>query len=141
MNVIYKIYKCLISFGIILFFISCSSFSSNKGETKHFEINQEIEETITYELGILKMNDEKELKLILKNQLEKPVIINDIRGFCGCTIPSFSKEPVLPGKSSEVLIVFQAHQTGIFNKELRMYLSTRKKPVNIIFNGEIKSLQ
>lgn len=123
-----------------MYFISCNSLSSNKGETKHVEINQEIEEPITYELGGLKMGDEKELKLILRNQLAKPLVINDIRGFCGCTIPSFSKEPVLPGKSSEVLIVFQAHQTGIFNKELKMYLSTQEKPVKIIFNGEIKSL-
>ena len=140
MKLIVKIYKTFISSVIILFFVSCSSFGPDKGETKHLEITNEIEETITYELGILKMNDEKKLKLLLKNQLTKPVVINDIRGFCGCTIPSFSKEPVLPGKSSEVLIVFQAHQTGTFNKELKMYLSSQEKPVSIIFNGEIKNI-
>jgi hypothetical protein len=73
----------------------------------------------------------------LGNLLQIPIVINDISGFCGCTIPTFSKEPILPGKSSEVSILFMAHQTGIFNKELKMYLSSQDKPVSIIFNGEI----
>lgn len=140
MDSMLKIYKSLALIGAILFFVSCSSFNLNKGETKYLEINQEIENVIIYELGVLKMGDEKELKLVLENQVEKPVIINGIHGFCGCTIPSYEKEPILPGKSSEVSIVFQADQAGTFNKELRMFLSSQKKPVSIIFNGEIKSL-
>ncbi|MCY1722948.1 DUF1573 domain-containing protein [Prolixibacteraceae bacterium Z1-6] len=129
--------KGFIILWMVVFFVGCSSNGSGKGETKSIQIDSEVENTITYELGVLKMDDQKELTLQLQNLLQVPVVVNDIKGFCGCTMPRFDKEPILPGRSSEVSIIFMAHQTGIFNKELKMYLSSQDKPVSIIFNGEI----
>jgi hypothetical protein len=133
----YNTAKILVFTGVVIVLLGCALNRSRKGETKSFQIDRNFDSIIIYELGVLNMDDQKELTLELGNLLQIPIVINDISGFCGCTIPTFSKEPILPGKSSEVSILFMAHQTGIFNKELKMYLSSQDKPVSIIFNGEI----
>ncbi len=137
MKYLFEITKILVCVGIVVLFVGCSSNGSQIGETKNIQIKQDFGATIIYELGVLNIDDQKELTLVVENLLQVPLVINDIRGFCGCTIPRFDKDPILPEKSSEVSILFVAHQIGTFNKELKMYLSSQNEPVSVIFNGEV----
>lgn len=133
----FMILKVLAIVGVVVILNSCSVNRSQSGEKKEIHIDREVVETITYEMGVLYNDDRKELTLKLKNLLQVPLIINDIQGFCSCTIPYYEKEPILPGQTSEVSISFIPHHTGMFNKELKMYLSSQAKPIQIIFKGEI----
>ncbi|WP_339610648.1 DUF1573 domain-containing protein [uncultured Planktosalinus sp.] len=40
------------------------------------------------------------------NTGEAPLIISDAKGSCGCTVPTFTKEPVAPGDTGEMLVKF-----------------------------------
>lgn len=50
------------------------------------------------------------------NTSKTPVLLADVHGSCGCTVPTWSKEPVLPGKSSVITATFNAASAGAFNK-------------------------
>ncbi len=39
---------------------------------------------------------------------DKPLIITNAQGSCGCTVPFYPKVPIMPGESSEVEIVFNS---------------------------------
>ena len=43
-----------------------------------------------------------------KNTGKSPLIITNAVGSCGCTVPSFSKAPVLPGKTGEIKVTYNA---------------------------------
>ncbi len=53
-----------------------------------------------------------------------PLIISDAKATCGCTVPSFPKEPIPPGKGGEIKVVFNT--AGKTNEQ--------SKPVSIIAN-------
>lgn len=125
------------AFGILIT-ISCSMNIAAHREMKKLKIVREIETEVVFDLGTLQIGDQKELILQLENTLEVPVVINEIKRFCGCTIPTYDSKPIFPLKSSEVKIVFAAHQIGTFYKSLKMYLSSQEKPIKIVFSGKIE---
>lgn len=40
------------------------------------------------------------------NTGEAPLIISEAKGSCGCTVPQFTREPIAPGESGEMLVKF-----------------------------------
>ena len=40
------------------------------------------------------------------NRSGRPVVVTDAVATCGCTVPVYSKRPVLPGERSEIAVTF-----------------------------------
>ncbi len=47
-----------------------------------------------------------------KNTGKNPLVIRGAKASCGCTIPSYSKEPILPGKEGIITVVFNSEGRG-----------------------------
>ncbi len=66
------------------------------------------------------------------------VIISVTNGGCGCTTPSFPKEPIQPGKTGEIVIHFDPEgRKGEFNREVRVRTNGSPKRVSLKFSGVI----
>lgn len=113
-------YIVLILFAIILF--SCTSTdkpatkeeaardSLNKvamADTSNYTILQWIDST-TQDLGKIKDGSIVEISWKFKNTGDKPLIISDARGTCGCTIADKPKEPVAPGQEGVIKARFNS---------------------------------
>lgn len=58
----------------------------------------------------------------------KPVVILDVSASCGCTSPSFSRKPVMPGAKGEISVTFDPmNRPGVFSKGVSVRLSTGEK--------------
>jgi Protein of unknown function (DUF1573) len=53
-----------------------------------------------------------------KNTGTEPLIIKNARGSCGCTVPSYKKEPIAPGESSEIEVRYDTQRIGDFSKSV-----------------------
>lgn len=53
-----------------------------------------------------------------KNTGKEPLIISNATGSCGCTVPTWSKEPILPGKSGVVGVKYDTKRLGAINKTI-----------------------
>jgi hypothetical protein len=51
------------------------------------------------------------------NTGDKPLVINNVHAMCGCTTPGWTKEPVKPGETGEVLATYRT-SAGPFDKTL-----------------------
>lgn len=58
-----------------------------------------------------------------KNVGKEPITVTRVKSSCGCTVASYSKEPVLPGKEGEVSATYNAAKQGSFNKSVNVYMS------------------
>jgi hypothetical protein len=66
---------------------------------------------------------------ILTNTGKQPLIISNVAATCGCTVPSWPKEPVAPGKSAEIKVSFNsAGKVGKQNSVVRIY-SNASEPI------------
>lgn len=66
------------------------------------------------------------------------VIISVSNGGCGCTTPTFTKEPVAPGKTGTITIHFNpAGRKGEFNRVVQVKTNASKKRESLRFSGVI----
>ena len=45
----------------------------------------------------------------IKNTGDNPLIINDAKASCGCTVPRKPEEPILPGETGELEVTFKSN--------------------------------
>lgn len=65
----------------------------------------------------------------LTNSGNAPLVISNVAATCGCTVPSWPKEPVAPGKSAEIKVSFNSTgKMGKQNSVVRIY-SNASEPI------------
>ncbi|MFN4000361.1 DUF1573 domain-containing protein [Algoriphagus sp.] len=65
----------------------------------------------------------------LTNSGTAPLVISNVAATCGCTVPSWPKEPVAPGKSAEIKVSFNSTgKMGKQNSVVRIY-SNASEPI------------
>lgn len=68
------------------------------------------------------------------------LLITDAKASCGCTVPDYTKEPVAPGKSGEVHVVFDSTgKSGDVSKTVTLTLNTEKGTETVSFKANIES--
>ncbi len=61
------------------------------------------------------------------NTSKRPVVVLDVSASCGCTSPSFSRKPVLPGQKGEIIVAFDPiNRPGRFSKGVVVRLSSNE---------------
>jgi hypothetical protein len=73
----------------------------------------------------------------ITNKSDKPIVIEGAHSTCGCTVPEFPKEPILPGKSAKLKVEYNAANGGRFDKPVFVKLAgiTEEKVLGI--TGEV----
>ena len=61
-----------------------------------------------FDFGKIKQGDSPEHIFKFTNTGNEPLIIADAKGSCGCTVPTYPKEPVAPGATGEILVKFNS---------------------------------
>jgi len=68
------------------------------------------------------------------------LVISDAKASCGCTVPDYTKEPVAPGGSGIVHVVFDSTgKSGNVSKTVTLTLNTEKGTEVVNFKANIKS--
>jgi hypothetical protein len=79
---------------------------------------QEIElSESNVDLGNIKYGGKAITTVQIKNTGTKPLIISKAEASCGCTVPKYPKEAILPGKTAEMTVEYTTTtKAGAFNK-------------------------
>lgn len=66
------------------------------------------------------------------------MIVSVSNGGCGCTTPSYPKEPIAPGKSGKITIHFDpSGRQGEFNRKVKVTTNAGGKRQTLKFSGVI----
>lgn len=81
------------------------------------------------DFGDLTQGDKVEHTFVFQNTGTAPLIISNVAVTCGCTATQWPKEPIAPGKSSELKISFNSTgKMGKQNSVVRIY-SNASEPI------------
>lgn len=73
------------------------------------------------------------------NRSDRPLVILRVVSTCGCTVPEYSREPILPGRSATVRITFDpTGRPGAFDRELAVFDSDRRKVATLRIRGTVE---
>ncbi|UTW64708.1 DUF1573 domain-containing protein [bacterium SCSIO 12741] len=71
-----------------------------------------------HDFGELVQGDPAVYEFVFTNTGNEPLIISNSRGSCGCTVPSWPREPIAPGKSSTIRVKYDSNRIGPINKSV-----------------------
>jgi len=86
-------------------------------------------ESDSKDFGDIKQGDKVENVFKFENTGNQALIISNVAATCGCTVPSWPKEPITPGKTAEIKVSFNsAGKMGKQNSVVRIY-SNASEPI------------
>ena len=65
------------------------------------------------------------------------LIITNVKSSCGCTVPSYPKEPVKKSKKEKIHVKYDTKRIGNFNKTITVYSNAKNSPVKLHIKGEV----
>ncbi|HLP49999.1 MAG TPA: DUF1573 domain-containing protein [Chitinophagales bacterium] len=72
------------------------------------------------------------------NAGKEPLILSNVRASCGCTTPSWPKEPIMPGKDGAILVTYNTQgRPGPFNKSITINSNGEPADKIIYIKGEV----
>ena len=67
-----------------------------------------------------------------------PLIINKVQTSCGCTTPSYTKEPILPGQKGEIKVAYNTtNRVGSFEKSITILTNVPDTTFRLTIKGEV----
>lgn len=71
------------------------------------------------------------------NTGKEPLIVQKPISSCGCTIPTWPQEPVLPGKSDVIKVTYATHNVGPINKTITVNSNAKTARVVLSIKGNV----
>ena len=73
-----------------------------------------------------------------KNTGDVPLIISNCKGSCGCTVPTWPKEPIQPGADGEIKVEFNSKgKPGPQRKQVTVTANTTPTETFLVIKGEV----
>ena len=70
--------------------------------------------------GTIEQNSDPLRIFNFKNTGEQPLVIKHAKGSCGCTVPTYPKEPIMPGESGVIEVRYDTKRIGPFTKSVTL---------------------
>ena len=139
--------KKILFFVFTLLFITSNAQDVKKDDTSQkneVETPESSNATIDFEskvidYGTIEHNSDGARKFIFTNNGTDPLQIKSARGSCGCTVPTWPKEPIAPGETAEIGVKYATNRVGPFTKTITLSTNASKKPVILTIKGKVKA--
>tara|TARA_R110000868_G_C10599456_1_gene740352 strand:- start:72 stop:515 length:444 start_codon:yes stop_codon:yes gene_type:complete len=89
-----------------------------------------VSETIDY--GTVAHNADGKREFVFTNNGNKPLIITNTQGSCGCTVPSTPKEPIAPGAKGVIGVKYATDRVGAFTKTVTVTSNAEGQATKIL---------
>lgn len=71
------------------------------------------------------------------NTGKEPLILSKPISSCGCTVPTWPQEPILPGKSDVIKVTYNTNNIGPINKSVTVYSNGKTNRVVLSIKGQV----
>ena len=98
-----------------------------------FKFNEE-----THDFGTVPEGPLAEFDFEFKNVGKTPITITDAHGSCGCTVPTWPREPILPKKSAKIHVAYTTNgRQGMINKDVIINSNAQQNPMRLHITGNV----
>ena len=94
---------------------------------------------MTWDFGTITEGEVVEHEYSFKNTGSKPLLISDVKAECGCTVPVWPREPIMPGQESTIKIQFNSsNKSESINKKFTIFANTTPVKTELHFTAFVK---
>ena len=92
----------------------------------------------THDFGKFREDAKQQCVFTFTNTGNEPLVIQQAYAACGCTVPTFTKDPIQPGQKGEVKVAYDGSRKipGHFKKAITLHTNAVNRVVRIYIEGE-----
>lgn len=92
----------------------------------------------TYNFGMITEGEKVHYTFTFENTGNADLVITEAQATCGCTVPDYPKQPIPPGKSGVINVVFNSSgKDGYQRKEIHLKANTIPNIKKLIITGTV----
>lgn len=96
-------------------------------------------ESDVHDYGTIKQGAEGSCEFKFKNTGKEPLIISNAKASCGCTVPSYPKEPIMKGQTGTIKVTFNsAGKMGVQDKTVTLTSNAKQNPIVLHMKGTVE---
>ncbi len=97
-------------------------------------------ETEVHDFGTVKEGVQAEHTFKFTNIGKEPLVITNVQASCGCTTPTWSKEPIKPGAQGSVTAIYNSKgRPGNFNKAVTITSNAKTAQKVLFIKGNVEA--
>lgn len=94
-------------------------------------------EKVVHDYGEIEQHADGNCEFKFTNTGKEPLILSNVRSSCGCTVPVWPRQPILPGQSDVIKVKYDTKRVGMINKSVQVYSNATEKTVVLKIKGKI----
>ncbi len=128
--------KIILLIGVTVFAVS--SILGQKVENDENPNAPEIEfEKVVHDYGQIYKGGDGTCEFLFTNTGKEPLILSKPRSSCGCTVPTWPKKPILPGKGDKIKVTYNTNRVGRIHKTVTIYSNAKNNKVVLTIKGKV----
>jgi hypothetical protein len=122
--------------GLFALILTSNHFDTKIDEGTQPHIKFEV---TSHDFGKIYQNGNGKFSFKFTNTGKEPLIIQNVRSSCGCTVASRPNAPILPGESSEISVKYDTRRIGVFHKNITVTSNADNASVVLYIKGEVQA--
>ena len=94
-------------------------------------------EKVVHDYGTIIQNSDGGCEFKFTNEGKEPLILSRPKSSRGCSVPTWPKQPILPGKSDVIKVTYTTNRVGPFNKTVTIYSNASNNPIKLQIKGKV----
>jgi hypothetical protein len=96
-------------------------------------------ESETHDYGTIKQGADGTCEFKFKNTGKEPLIISNAKGSCGCTVPTYPKEPIMKGQTGVIKVHYDTKRVGAFTKTVTINSNAKTDTKVLTIKGVVEA--
>ena len=67
--------------------------------------------------------------------------MSDVKSTCGCTVPAWPKQPILPGEEAIIKATYNAKNAGAFTKKITVVSNAEDNYIYLLLKGTVSAAE
>ena len=93
----------------------------------------------TVDYGTIEQGSDPYRVFKFNNTGSTPLVITNAKGSCGCTVPTYPKEPILPNHEGEIKVRYDTNRVGPFTKKVTLTTNAGEEPIVLTITGKVEA--
>jgi len=118
--------------SILLFMVAVSANAQAPDTTKVIQFA-----SLVHDYGTINQGSDGGCEFKFENKGKTPLQLNNVRASCGCTVPTWPREPILPGNTGVIKVMYNTASIGSFNKSITVDSNAKNASVVLQIKGNV----
>jgi len=114
---------------------SCSNYAQDNELESDLGVFHFEEEVIDY--GNIAENDDGVRTFKFTNRGRAPIVISKVKTTCGCTVPTYPKQAIMPGETATIDIKYATNRIGKFSKSITVFSNADNSEKKLRIKGNV----